>query len=241
MFFGFSIFAFANLGLRGFALVTVFVMILSKTDAHLNSAAIIATRSCLQLHNNSSVRYMIAAIGIISCCIAVTNIYVIDIIIFIEAIWSVFVGLPLIAGLFGFTLKKKSFFLYALMIIPAGIFYIFFSLHNASLLMIALALMIFLLLYRHDNNASKLAFSFKLNQNNLLLRIRHTASYLYRFCAKILSSSDDADYFAFSVFFSVIYTFTFFMWDFTKQELSQIILLRILVIILCFFLLIKPL
>lgn len=127
------------------------------------------------------------------------------------------------------------------MIIPAGIFYIFFSLHNASVLMIALALIIFLLLYRHDNNASQLAFSFKLSPSNLLLRIRHTASYLYRFCAKILASSEDADYFAFYVFFSVIYTFTFFMWDFTKQELSQIIFLRILVIILCFFLLVKPL
>lgn len=152
---------------------------------------------------------MIAVIGIISCCIAVTNIYVIDIIIFIEAIRSVFIGLPLIAGLFGFNLEKKSFSFYALMIIPAGIFYIFFSLHNASLLMITLALMIFLLLYRHNNNESKLVFSLKLNQNNLLLRIKHTASYLYRFCAKILSSSEDADYFAFPVFFSVIYTFTF--------------------------------
>jgi len=227
--------------LRGFALVTVFVMILSKTDAHLNSASIIAARSCLRIHNNSSVRYMIASIGIISCCIAVTNIYVIDIIIFIEAIWSVFVGLPLLAGLFGFTLQRYSFFLYVLMVIPAGIFYIFFSLHNASLLMIALAVVIFLLLYRHDNNGSKLAFSFKISSSNLLPKIKHATSYLYRFCAKILSSSADADYFAFSVFFSVIYTFTFFMWDFTKQELSQIIFLRILVIILCFFLLIKPL
>ena len=181
---------------------------------------------------------MIAAIGIISCCIAVTNIYVIDIIIFIEAIWSVFVGLPLIAGLF-ITLKKKSFFLYVLMIIPASIFYIFFPLHNASLLMIAFALVIFLLLYRHDNNTNKLAFSFKVNPSNLLPEIRQATSYLYRFCTKILSSSEDADYFAFSVFFSVIYTFTFFMWDFTKQELSR--LFFILVIILCFFLLIKPL
>ena len=138
-------------------------MILSKTDARLNSTVTIATRSCLRIYNNSSVRYMIAAIGIISCCIAATNIYVIDIIIFIEAIWSVFVGLPIIAGLFGFNLEKKSFSFYILMIILAGIFYIFFSLHNTSLLMTTLALMIFLLLYRYDNNESKLAFSFKLN------------------------------------------------------------------------------
>lgn len=231
--------------LRSITLVTVFTLYLSKTDDHLNSAALIITRSIFKTPDNSPhalkhMRYSISILGIIAAIIAYLAPPLPKTIVGVLTLWNITAAIPLLAGLFNIQLEQKSYRKYLTLTISCFALYFYLPLYTASLCIIILAVVIFSLLYLKEkrstitaafiNFASYLAGETK-------LKCKKVASNLI----SINRHSLEPDYLAFSIFFCSLYTFPFFMWDLDKQNISQILILRIIVILLCLILLFKPL
>ena len=235
--------------LQGFTIATILIIVMCKADAHLNSSGIILTKNILSNINTSfnnlkTVRFSTFSIGILATCIALSNYSVISTIVFIESLWSACIGLPLIVGILGFKVSPNLFKKYLMGIIP-----LFFILHiNFSYYIPLLAtvggIIIFSSLYllsihQYVDEHTKPIKLFL--PKKLLASIRNNLPTI----DKILKYSTDrvsqvgADYFAFSVFFCVNYTFPYFMWDFTQQNVYHVLILRVIVIILCLVLLLK--
>lgn len=235
--------------LQGFTIATILIIVMCKADAHLNSSGIILTKNILSNTNSSfnnlkTVRYSTFTIGILAACIALSNYSVISIIVFIESLWSACIGLPLIMGTLGLRVTHNLLKKYLMRIIP-----IFFLLHihfsyYTPLLTTVVGIIIFSFLYLF-NIHKHAARQHKPNKLFLTKKLLASIGNNLPTIDKMLKYSTDrvtqvgADYFAFSVFFCVNYTFPYFMWDFTQQNIYHVLILRVIVIILCLVLLLK--
>ena len=97
--------------LRSITLVTVFTLYLSKTDDHLNSKALIITRSIFKtpdnLHALKHMRYSISILGIIAAIIAYLSPPLPKTIVGVLTLWNITAAIPLLAGLFNIQLEQN--------------------------------------------------------------------------------------------------------------------------------------
>ena len=236
--------------LKGFTLVTIFIIILGKIDAHLNSSGMIFVRSLISnYHGMYTLRYIRFAtvlIGCIASFIAILQFPIVNIIVFIETLWSAVVGVPLLAGLLGIQLSNRDIGYYLIFALFLCCIYKFFHIYSASLVIIVLSVCTFTTLYLLRFRYQKLYNYGLLSLISLFFDkcrfyIKKFINYIYIHINQDKPKHINADYFAFSLFFCINYTFLFFMWDFTKEDVTQVLLLRVLSIILCLLLIIKPL
>lgn len=99
-----AIFKVTTSGRLGIIVTSILAVIMCKADAHLNSSGIILARHIILSNGKASsnismlniVRASTIAIGVVSLILASMNFSIIKIIVFIEALWGITIGLPLI-------------------------------------------------------------------------------------------------------------------------------------------------
>ena len=236
--------------LQGFTVTTVLVIVMCKADAHLNSSGLIMTKNILNkfniFNNLATIRLSTFFIGVISSSIAIMDYSIINVIVFIESIWSCYIGIPLITGILGFKVSYRILQKYVYFISPPFILSCLFFSYLTPLITTTVGIFIFGTLYITQKYKSFAQIKIKLirylntkTSTLFIQKLKYLVKYILTYSSKAVEQNG-ADYFAFSIFFCITYTFPYFMWDFTQQNIWLILSLRILVIILCLLLLLKP-
>ncbi len=232
-------------GLKGMIIISILAIVMGKTDAHINSSGIIVTNNLLPKHIKlkygelKSIRFVTLAVGIIAILISSLNLSVINVIVFIELFWSIFIGIPLIAGILRVNIKSKQFWTYCLIVLPIVlIIFLFTKFYHATVLSILIGIVVFTLLnllsYREISN-----FENKFQLFSRVIQILPRISLFKEFKSFIIREKVNIgdNYFTFAIFFFITYTVPYFIWDYSGSNI--VIYLRILSLLLCFILLIK--
>ena len=236
--------------LQGLTVTTILIIVMCKTDAHLNSSGLIVTKNILNkfsiFNNLATIRLSTFFIGAISCAIAIMDYSIINVIVFIESIWSCYIGIPLIAGILGLRVSDRIMQKYIYYISPPFILSCLFFSYLTPLITTTIGIFMFGMLcttqkYKNFTQIKiKLTSYFNAETYTLLIKnLKYLVKYILAYSSKAVEHNG-ADYFAFSIFFCITYTFPYFMWDFTQQNIWLILSLRVLVIVLCLLLLLKP-
>ena len=235
--------------LKGFIISTLLIIVISKADAHANSSGMILLKNL----STSRIRECIGDLSlarICTCIVVVLGVYVASLnlpivktIIFIETVWGVLIGIPIIASLLLQYGNSRVFWRYLCVTIPLFIGYCFYSDFNWFLLLFILtsALIFFLISLMTER------------------RLQVTLSKIYKSCFDVFNvvrfqnfglrnlvefSSKrvgiiGADYFTFVVFFGVNYTIPVILSVYSMEHIMAVVLLRIISVVLCFILMAK--
>jgi Na+/proline symporter len=140
--------------IKGFTITSIIAIVMCKADAHLNSSGIILANNLLpnrirkMFTDLTTIRWCTFIIGLTALSLALMDFAIIKIIVFIESLWGLCIGLPLIAGIIGFKVNKRLFWLYINAIIPLFIFVnLFISEYYTPLLLLIIGIIIFSFLY----------------------------------------------------------------------------------------------
>mgnify|MGYP005840326117 CR=1 FL=1 len=247
-----AIFKIASSGSLGLIVTSLLAVVICKADAHLNSSGIILTKNIIPSNDKdhkvstlNKVRGSTIAIGLLGIIIAYLDFSIIKIIVFIETLWGISIGIPLLVSIMGIKQKQQQFWCYITFILPIFIgFYIYNNSYSTSFIVSVTGAYIFLIIHTYFNQKNhmlKWHFFIKSFLQNAIKNIcsyRHSFSKLSDFSTKHVERGG-ADYFTFSIFFGLNYTIPVFMWGSAKEYLIISVILRGIAIILCFILLMK--
>lgn len=230
--------------LLGFAIITIMATVMCKADAHLNSMSLIVLTNLpfpkfiSRLGELNAARCITSLTGSIALFIAMLDISIINIIIFIESLWSISIGVPLIAGIMRIQLSRQQFHLYLAIILPLFVLMLNFGIaYYTPLILLIISISCILAVKKVSRKLTLL------HVHSKVISYISSCSLLYKraiFSASERMKEEGGDYFVFSIFFCINYTVPYFMWDYSNPDTLYVsILLRIIAGLLCLGLLLK--
>ncbi len=240
--------------LKGFVIITLIAIVMFKADAHLNSSGIIAANNFLPRSLNkylselTIIRSSTLLIGILALLLAVMDLSIVNLIVFIELLWSISIGWPLLAAILGLNVTPRLLWVYLMLILPALVLLFILGIsYYTPLLALIIAIFTFSTIY-YIQLTTKVTLDLKKQKGFLFyLKVIYETlkTYIPTF-SKVSQYSTrkvegiGADYFVFGIFFCVNYTIPHFMWNYSQPYISDIaISLRVIAGLLCLGLLLK--
>ncbi len=233
------------LGVKGLAVAGILAVIMSSADSYLNAAGITFVHDVIkplrkrflsekhELHLNMVITMLL---GFSTLFISLYLKNVVDIIVHFFNFWGPVVLVPLVAGILGFTISKKQFFICAFSGFFTFVTWTLFDLksffvvdHTLPALMANFGLFFYFLLKK---NKTLLDFDVK-----RLLDL-HYQNLLAWWDRQFSSMDSEPPYIAFGVFCTINYNIPYYMWS-TQTPSFNNLLLRVIASIFCFFLIIK--
>ncbi len=238
-------------GVMGLIVTSILAIIMCKADAHLNSSSIILTKNIIYPQDSENeatvnvVRIMTVIIGLCALFIASLNLSIIKIIVFVEALWGITIGLPLIISLFKIQYSQAQFWTYVIATGPAFlIYYLTNNSYSTPLAGVAVSSIMALAIFLGNKNFKEKKWDVSLYLRSIRENIINLGNYLpslegiRKFSEKHVEKIG-ADYFMFGVFFGMNYTIPVLMWSSDSNHLLISFVLRGVAIVMCFILLIK--